>query len=82
MDPRIITYIKTQLANEPIEFIEPGEDLVGSGLVDSLGMMRLIGFIEKEFEIQVGPDDMTVENFGTLHGIEAFLKKKTDADTL
>lgn len=82
MDDKITTYIKTELANEPVAFIEPGEDLVGSGLVDSLGMMRLIAFIEKQFEIQIGPDDMTVENFGTLQSIEAFLKNKIGRDTV
>ena len=80
MDPRIITYIQNELANEPVDHIEPEEDLVGSGLVDSLGMMRLIGFIEKEFEIKIGPEDMTVENFGTLQNIEAYIKNSRGTD--
>ena len=80
MDHRIETYIKTELVNEPIDHIEPEEDLLGTGLVDSLGMMRLIGFIEKEFGIPIGPEDMTVEHFGTLQNIDAYLKSKGGTD--
>ena len=80
MDHRIITYIKNELANEPVGHIEPEEDLVGSGLVDSLGMMRLIGYIEKEFDVKIGPEDMTVENFGTLQNIETYLNSKRGTD--
>lgn len=82
MDNRIATYIKTELTNEPVDRIEPEEDLLGSGLVDSLGMMRLIGFIEKEFGIRVGPEDMTVEHFGTLQNIESYLKSKKGTDAV
>lgn len=80
MDHRIITYIKSELVNEDVDHIEPHEDLVGAGLVDSLGMMRLIGFIEKQYGLRIGPEDMTVENFSTLQNIEAYIKSKRGTD--
>ena len=55
------------------EVLSPGEgeglggdaDLLASGLLDSLAVMRLVGFLEKEFSISVPPEDVTIENFQT-----------------
>lgn len=46
------------------------------GIVDSLGMMELITFIEKTFNIKVQNDEMLPENLDSLNHIEAFLHQK------
>lgn len=72
----IINHITTQLSDELEEGeLGPQEDLLGSGILDSLGMMRLIFFIEEEFSIKVPPEDMTIENFMTVENIENYLNK-------
>ncbi|MEM7103981.1 MAG: acyl carrier protein [Bacteroidota bacterium] len=50
------------------------DDLLGSGLVDSMGMMNLIAFIENHFELKVPPEDMTIENFMTIDAISSYLE--------
>lgn len=72
----IINHIKTQLSDN-LNGQELGlqEDLLGSGILDSLGMMRLIFFIEEEFGIKVPPEDMTIENFLTVENIGNYLNK-------
>lgn len=74
----IITYIKEELSAEPMEDIGLDEDLLGGGIVDSLGMMKLVVFLEKEFHIKIDPGDMTVENFMTIQNITAYLTKQLD----
>jgi len=77
MQEKIIKYIEEELSSEDIEDgIEPTEDLLGSGILDSLGMMKLIGFIEEEFNCKVLPEEMVIENFMTVGHITDYLKLK------
>ena len=77
MTETITKYIQTQLANDDLEDdLDVHDDLLGSGIVDSLGMMKLVLFIETEFEVQVPPEDMTIENFMTIHHITEYLSQK------
>lgn len=76
MQQKITTYIKEEISIELIEEIDVHEDLLGSGIVDSMGMMKLIDFIEKESNISIPQEDMTVENFMTIERIIAYLSGK------
>ena len=63
----IIDYIRNQiLSSRTGEKIDPDENIFTSGLVDSVGMMQLIAFIEKRFEFKVPPQDLLPENFMTI----------------
>ena len=76
MTEKIVTYIKEEITLEPIEDIHLDEDLLGSGILDSLGIMKLVTFLEKEFQVKVLPGDMTVENFSTLRSIAGFISSQ------
>ncbi len=47
--------------------------LLTSGLVDSLGIVRLVVFIEDDLGIKVPLEDITIENFETLELLDAYL---------
>ena len=76
MKDKIVSYIKGNLATESVEDIDINEDLLGSGLVDSLGMVQLVLFIENEANIKVSPEEMTIENFTTVDHILKFIASK------
>ncbi|MEM1318965.1 MAG: acyl carrier protein [Bacteroidota bacterium] len=77
MEQTIISYIQEQLqGGNGDETIAPEDDLLGSGIVDSMGMMKLIGFIETEFKLAVPPQDMTIENFMTVAAIAKYVEQK------
>lgn len=72
----LLNYINEQVINDAeTEQVEADDDLLGSGILDSLGMMRFILFIENEFSIKVPPEDMTIENFMSVDTIAAYLEK-------
>lgn len=74
MQHKIIKYITEELASEEIDGdLETTEDLLGSGILDSLGMMKLIAFLEEEFNCKIGPEDMLIENFMTVDHINEYL---------
>ncbi len=52
------------------------DDLLTSGLVDSLGIIRLIGFIEESFQVSIPPEDVVLENFLNLNVIDQYLSRR------
>lgn len=57
--------------------IAPDEDLLGQGIIDSLGIMKLVAFIKETFGIDVTDEDLIPENFETLGRIREFIEKKS-----
>ena len=52
------------------------ESLLARGIIDSMGFIQLVQFIEKEFNIKVKDEEMIPENFETINSIEHFIKDK------
>jgi acyl carrier protein len=53
------------------------DQLVEQGALDSLGILELVTFLEEQFGILVGDQEMVPEHFGTLQRIEDFVLAKT-----
>lgn len=47
-----------------------------AGIVDSTGIIELVGFIEARFGIHVEDEELVPENFDDLRKIDAYLQKK------
>ena len=56
------------------------DDLLTSGLVDSLGVMRLVQFIEQRFELSVPPADLTIENFIDIATTTTYIQSRQTGD--
>lgn len=71
----IINYIQENLlvGKDAIE-LAPEDDLLGSGLLDSMGVMRLVGFVEETFNVKIPPEDIVIENFMDVKAITNYLK--------
>lgn len=54
------------------------ENLLSDGMIDSLGMLRLVGFIEETYGWQVPPEDFTIENFRTIEVLSHYLQQSLD----
>ena len=79
MRERIARYIAEELLNlDPRDgrTIAADEDLLGSGLVDSLGIMSLVFFVEQEAALEIPPEDVTIENFQTIDAIDGYLARR------
>jgi acyl carrier protein len=51
-------------------------DLLSDGMVDSIGMVRLVTFIEESFDIEIPPEDFIIENFRTVRIVADYLQKR------
>jgi acyl carrier protein len=73
----LINYINEQFVDEDFQdTIELEDDLLSEGVLDSFGMMKLIRFIESKFEVQVRPQDMTVDNFTSIASISSYIQQQ------
>jgi acyl carrier protein len=62
-------------ANTP--HVGDDDNLFESGIVNSLFAIQLLTFIEKTFAIEVGADDLDLNNFRSLNATAAFVNAKT-----
>lgn len=55
-----------------------GEDVsfLEEGIVDSVGVMELVTFVEENFRVQVEDLDITPENFDSVSKIAAYVRRK------
>ncbi|MHC4910872.1 MAG: acyl carrier protein, partial [Planctomycetota bacterium] len=70
----LIHYITSELIGDPSMTLGADDDLLATEFVDSLGVMRLISFMEREFEITVAPEHVTIEHFGTVKAMSAYVQ--------
>ena len=56
--------------------LTPGLSLLESGIVDSLGVLDLVGFIEEQFGIEAQDDDLVPENFDSIDALTRFVKER------
>lgn len=59
-----------------VESVDPREDLLASGVIDSHGLMEVVAFLESRYGVAVSDDDLLPENFESLESIEAFVTRK------
>ena len=59
--------------------IADDEDLIDTGVVNSLGIFQLVAFLEQRFQIAIGDEEITPENFGTIDGIERLVASRIAA---
>jgi len=50
--------------------------LLETGAIDSLGVLDLVRFLEQNFGVQLSDDDLTPENFATIHSISNLIRQK------
>ena len=73
----LVRYVSQELLDGPDGAnLQVDDNLLTSGLIDSLGIMRLVNFIEDAFNIEVRPEDITIENFRTISVIAEYLQKR------
>mgnify|MGYP001570692808 CR=1 FL=1 len=58
-----------------IQRIEDEEPLIDSGILDSLGMLKILSFLDEEYNIDLSSDGIRPENFKNLKTICEMIEK-------
>jgi acyl carrier protein len=56
--------------------LDPDDDLLARGVIDSFGLIALIASLERTFGIDIVDEDVVPEHFQTLEKLAAFVEAK------
>jgi acyl carrier protein len=74
MKEAIINYIVNDLIyDEELDAIKDTDNLLEQGLIDSIKLIKIVNFIETEFEFKVKPEAMIIENFESVNAIVNYI---------
>ncbi len=59
-----------------VESVDHDEDLLAQDVIDSLGIVELVGFLESKYGVEVGDDDLLPENFRSVNSVVAFVESR------
>lgn len=59
-----------------VESVGHDEDLLAQDVIDSLGIVELVAFLESRYGIKVGDDDLLPENFNSVNSVVAFVESR------
>lgn len=74
---RINQFIKKYAIVEDVELIAESTDLIKIGAIDSLFTLQLLSFLEEDFQIEVGIDELELSNFKSIEAIKNYVIKNT-----
>ncbi len=72
----IMDFLKNNFPLARREPVELEEKLLDSGIVDSLGLLTIINFLESTFDIIINDTEVVTENFESVGKITQFVLKK------
>jgi acyl carrier protein len=73
---RIKAYLIEHFPSARDHALGDDDHLLANGILDSLGVLDLVGYLEQEFGIAVSDDDLLPEHFETLRRLTAFVEDK------
>jgi acyl carrier protein len=69
-------FIKKELIRgKGISDLEDTDNLLESGVIDSLGIQILVSYLEKDYAIRIADDDLIPENFETVDAIWSLITR-------
>jgi acyl carrier protein len=69
--------VRTHLPGEDPSTLEPDDELLDSGVLDSMGIVQLTSYVERQFGVEVLPEDICTENFGSAVALAAYIDSRT-----
>ena len=63
------------LFKKNLEIVKDDDPLIGSGMVDSMGLVKLANFLEEQFAIKISRKEMVKENFQTIEAIVGMISR-------
>ena len=71
----LIVLINTEITLDPSSPVGVDTDLLLTGLVDSLGVVQLVSWLEDRLGAEIDPVDVVLENFQTVERMVAFAQR-------
>lgn len=76
MKADILQFLTVEVLSGQLNDLSASDDLLSTELIDSMGVMRLVAFIEEKSGKKIPPEDVTIENFLSVDSICAYLDRR------
>ena len=78
METALLRFVNDDLLAGATNPVGSDDEIVLDGTVDSLGVARLLGFLESEFAVSVPAEDVTIENFQTIRTLADYAYRRIE----
>jgi len=77
VEQRIRDFVGQNLIFSADGFAYPDDaSFLQEGIIDSLGVMQLVEFVQKDFQIPVDQQEVTPENFDSVARLAAYIRRR------
>jgi acyl carrier protein len=77
IEREIREFIRRDLARD-VERVDGSQSLLEAGILDSLGVLALVSFIEGRYGIGISDDELLPENFDSIDAIATFVARRRE----
>ena len=78
--PKVKQFIVDEfMPDVPVEELDADFDLLTGGVVDSLGLLKVVAWLEAEYDIGVDESELGPESFRTVAAINAYIVEQKAA---
>jgi len=76
IEGEVNTFVTTNfLAGRSLD-LQPGDSLLDMGVIDSTGVLELVGYLEERFGIKVEDEEMIPDNLESITNIASYVERK------
>lgn len=72
----LVALIADEVAVHDAEPVDTETDLLLTGLVDSLGVVQIVGWLEDRLGITIAPADVTLDHFQTVTRMVSYVSER------
>lgn len=76
---QIRTFLASNFYISDIAALKDGASLLDEGVIDSTGVLEVVGFIETTFGIAVDDSEIVPENFDSIQGMALYITRKLNS---
>jgi acyl carrier protein len=73
---QIREFVLESARSKGINEVADDQSLMEAGIIDSLGIFRLVSFLEDNFRVRISDDEIVLENFQSIDEIDRFVAAK------
>jgi len=71
--------VENFLFGDSAPLTDDGMSLLDNGIIDSVGVMELVAFLEQDHGLQIEDEDLVPENLDSVENLTAFVRRKQTA---
>ena len=75
---QLVSFVCENFTHAEAETLSADDLLLDAGIVDSLGLLEIVEYMEAQFGISITLTDMSPENFSTINTMAGFIARATN----